>query len=180
MVLDGEVSITKRNILPAFPQQEYATQGNSTGTPTVYDYPSWEGQTGWGGQYLGVEPNIQFILFQFMNELKALGEQVKSLREELSNRPLVSSPLLNDLGNKKTYVKVPISILFEETDEECLARWPEINAFGIGSTASEAISNLKRHISDLFFDLSSRDKATLGAIALDNLRTLETHIGVKE
>jgi len=152
----------------------------STGTASVYDDRILDQPTGWPLSPFGVETNIYSIVFQLSSDIEQLSEEIRLLKEQLLNRPLVSSVTLNDLNNDSIEPVKPISIILEETDEECLARWPEVNGFGIGSTISEAISNLKKNICELYFDITSRDKAILGELALETLRILEVHIGVKK
>jgi len=173
-----------------FDEKVPATQGidfnmrlqpsGSTGTASVYDDRMLDQPTGWSRMPFGVEANIYSMMLQLSADLKQLSEEVRLLKEELLSRPLVSSVLLNDLSDARLEIAKSISIIVEETDEECLARWPEVNAFGIGSTISEAICNLKENILDLYFDISSREKETLGEIALETLGVMETHIGVKK
>lgn len=118
------------------------------------------------------------VVLQLFNKLQEAFDEISQLRKELSLRPLASAIAIYDLGNDKLKVKSPISVVLNETDEESLARWPETRAYGIGSTLAEAISNLKQNISDLFFDLKSRPQESLGGIAIDTLRTLETHLQI--
>ena len=126
-------------------------------------------------QIIGIESNLQLTI-QLLYEVQALSAEVKSLREELANRPLVSSIIINNLSNENLTVVNPIPVIVEETDDECLARWSEVNAFGIGTTLSEAIRNLKDNISDLFLDLTGRDRESLGQIALETLEILTSYI----
>jgi hypothetical protein len=116
------------------------------------------------------------FVIQLTEKLQEALSEIRQLRDELSQRPLVSAITLYDLGANTLKVKMPISVVLHETDEESLARWPETRAYGIGGTLSEAISNLKQNIADLFFDLKSREPESLGEIALDTLRILETHL----
>ena len=120
-----------------------------------------------------------FVIQLFDKLQEALGE-IRQLRNELSQRPLSSTIAIYDLGDDKIKVKSPISVALNETDEESLARWPETRAYGIGSTLAEAILKLKQNIADLFFDLKSRPQESLGQIAIDTLKTLETHLQIVE
>ncbi len=105
---------------------------------------------------------------------------IKELRLELQSRPLVSSMLLSDLNNKRFSVRSPISIILEEYDEEGLARWPEVNAYGLGPTLHEAILDLKQNIVNLFLDLLDRDQESLGELAVETLDTLKVYISKEE
>lgn len=170
---------TLEDFYPSAADKDRSIPG-STGTASVYDDRILDQPTGWPLTPFGVETNIYSIVFQLSSDIKRLSEEIRLLKEQLLDRPLVSSVTLNDLNNDSIELIKPISIILEETDEECLARWPEVNGFGIGPTISEAISNLKKNICELYFDITSRDKATLGELALETLRTLEAHIGVKK
>lgn len=117
--------------------------------------------------------------FQRLNEkLQETLDEVRQLRVELSQRPLASTIMIHDLGDKNLKVVLPISVVLNETDDESLARWPETRASGIGATLGEAISELKKNISYLYFDLKSRPLESLGDIALDTLNIFETHLQI--
>lgn len=118
------------------------------------------------------------IVLQLFNKLQEALDEISQLRKELSQRPLASAIAIYDLGNDQLQVKSPISVVLNETDEESLARWPETRAYGIGSTLAEAILKLKQNIADMFFDLKSRPQESLGEIARNTLRTLETHLQI--
>lgn len=152
------------------------TAGTLAGTRAPSFYEKYYGiPTRSSLQITSIESNIQLTV-QLLYEVQTLLTEVRSLREELVNRPLVSSILLNNLSNNELTIISPISVIIEETNEECLARWLEVNAFGIGTTLSEAIHNLKDNISDLYLDLTRRDQESLGEIALETLGILTSHI----
>ena len=122
------------------------------------------------------DPSYQMLF----NEVRALLQEVKELRSDFRSRPLTSSILLTNLNNKGLSIRHPISVIVEEYDEECLARWPEANAHGLGPTLYEAIVDLKQNIVDLFSDLSDRDEESLGDLAIETLSTLKAYINKKE
>ena len=109
-------------------------------------------------------------------EIEILKDKVQQLLTELEERPLVSSILIYDLGIDGLSVKLPISIVLEETDNEALATWPETRAYGLGGTLAEAIIDLKANIADLYTDMISWNQDNLGAIAIYTLRVLKSHI----
>lgn len=124
-------------------------------------------------------PSLQVGLQEFVqlsSDVKALLREVRDLRAELANRPLAFSVRLGTLNDKRVLVRNPVSVIVEETDEECLARWPEVNAYGLGATLSESILDLKRNIVDLYLDLTGRDPDTLGGLALETLSTLQSYL----
>ncbi len=147
----------------------------STGTPSATYQVPLEQPTDWSQSLFIFQPSHQLAI-QLSNEIRELLEEVKELRTELSGRPLVSTILLSNLNDVRVTVANPISVIVEEYDEECLARWPEVNAYGIGSTLSEAIHYLKDNIVELYYDLANRDEEILGDIADETLRTLRSYI----
>jgi len=147
----------------------------STGTPSATYQVPLEQPTGWSQFGLVFEPSHQLAI-QLSSEIRELLEELKELRTELSGRPLVSTILLSNLNDVRVTVANPISVIVEEYDEECLARWPEVNAYGIGSTLSEAIHYLKDNIVELYYDLANRDEGILGDIADETLRTLRSYM----
>jgi hypothetical protein len=148
----------------------------STGIASVYDDRILDQPTGSPLIPFGGERNIYSLIMQISTALNQLTDEIKLLKEEFRARPNVSSSLLNDLNDNKYIVKKPIPIIIEETEEECLARWPEINAFGVGSTISEAILNLKENIIDIYNDFLMRKKSTLGILALNVLEIMKIYI----
>jgi hypothetical protein len=150
-----------------------------TGTASVYDESIWGQSTGGLVVSFGPEFNSNALIIQLLEEIKELSAEVKSLKEDLLNRPLISSIMLNDIGDNSIDILKPIPIIIEESNDECLARWPETNAFGIGTSIIEAISNLKANIAELYFDITSRKVDSLGKIAIKTLSTFEVYIGKK-
>lgn len=151
----------------------------STGTPSATFQVPLEQPTGWSQFGFAFEPGYQLAI-QLSSEIRELLEELKELRTELSGRPLVSTILLSNLSDVRVTVVNPISVIVEEYDEECLARWPEVNAYGMGSTLSEAIHHLKDDIVELYYDLASRDEGILGDIADETLRALRSYIRERE
>ena len=134
-----------------------------------------EQPTGWS-QFGSIFESSHQLAIRLSSEIRQLLEEVKELRTELSGRPLVSTILLSSLSDVRVTVANPISVIVEECDQECLARWPEVDAYGIGSTLSEAIHHLKDDIVELYYDLANRDEGVLGDIADETLRTLRSYI----
>ena|SRR6266487_5940815 len=158
---------------------QHVSQPTGTGVPSVYEETFFDYPTSITFPGIHVESNDQLALL-LLQTMERLASELTTLKADLADRPLVSSILLSDLSSDELYVVSPISVIIEETEEECLARWPEINAFGIATTTVEAIRNLKANISDFYLDLSSREHETLGEIAVDMLRVMEAHIKRKK
>ena len=67
--------------------------------------------------------------------------------------------------------RIAVDQVLLQFDEEAVARWPEVEATGIGATEFEAIESLRKDIAELFEDLSSSDSSelsdqTAGALAV--------------
>jgi len=90
----------------------------------------------------------------FLSERLSIVEaQLKELNEELQNRPIIRNTNLWELNSEKYRLTHPINIVIEEYPDETVARWPEVEAFGSGTTEAEAIAILKQDIVSLFEDL---------------------------
>ena len=126
--------------------------------------------------YYGIYAPTLNALALLDQRVAKLQDEVQRLREELARRPLVSSTQLYDLGDSALEVIIPISVILEETEEEALARWPEVGAFGHGDTLAEAVAGVKESIISTFYDLADRNPSTLGRIATDRLTLVVRHI----
>lgn len=96
------------------------------------------------------------------SEVKVLQEQVTELKALLDERPTVRPALLTMVPGIR--LVRPISIITEEYPEYCLARMPEIEAFGEGDTEAEAIVMLGKQVAALFVDLQSAGDDELGPL----------------
>lgn len=96
--------------------------------------------------------------------LSVLEEKVVNLQEELASRPVVKNATLHDLHIEGYKLKSPIQILIEEYEDECVARFPEIEVFGSGDTEPEAVANLRNEIIVLYKDLKTSNDDQLGKL----------------
>jgi len=71
---------------------------------------------------------------------------------------------------------ISITITTEETDCDIVARFPEVEAYGYGTSESEAISMLKDDIISLYEDLNSTPDEQLGIAPLAWKRILNKKI----
>jgi hypothetical protein len=93
--------------------------------------------------------------------------------ETLLNRPNKWNAQIRDLGEEGYLLRESIQIVIEEySDESVIARFPEIDVFGEGQNESEAISNLKLAILDIYDELVISDPNSLGRIPQMWLRIL--------
>lgn len=101
-----------------------------------------------------------------MARIDNLERKVQELADELKARPITGSATLLDLADDRLALSQPVQIVIEQYDGEATASWPEIEAFGSGSSASEAILALKRDIVALHLDLQSTTDEELGSLPL--------------
>ncbi len=97
-------------------------------------------------------------------------------RPYVRNRSCTVSLSISDLNDKRFSVRNPISIIVEEDDDEAWARWPEVNAYGLGSTLYDAIRDIKQNIVREFLNLSDQNEGFLGELAVETLDTLRAYI----
>ena len=116
------------------------------------------------------------MLVSLMAHVAELQTQVRELTEALDSKPNVYSMVIHEIGTVDLRVVTPFSVVVEETDDETIARWPEIRVYGVGDTLGQALVQLKAEIAALHTDLSKRDPNSLGKLARKTLQTLNLHI----
>ncbi len=96
--------------------------------------------------------------------LSVLEKRLEELNDELRTRPIVRNTNLWELNSEKYRLAHPINIVIEEYPDETVARWPEVETFGSGTTETEAIAILKQDIVSLFEDLIASSDDELGKL----------------
>lgn len=104
-------------------------------------------------------------------ELASCRNQINSLCADLKATPSIKQTELFDISERFELIH-PIPIVLEESEDEVVASFPEVELFAVGSTESEAILNLKSSIIELFSDLAGTPKNELGKLPLSWLRIL--------
>jgi len=109
-----------------------------------------------------------------------MGERVRKLEERttrlelaMTERPLVATTWLMDLGASTYGLIQNIPILIETYRDEVIARWPEVSVYGSGLNESEAITELREGILDLYSDLNETGDEELGKLPLSWKRILQ-------
>jgi len=109
-----------------------------------------------------------------MMQIETLSNRVIELQAKLLKRPITWNTQIRDLGDEDYILRDPILIVIEEyPDETVIAEFPEIEALGEGTTAREAMQDLKHAILDLYDHLSEAAPDTLGKLPAMWLRILE-------
>lgn len=105
------------------------------------------------------------------SEVLSCKECINRLSDEFSGRPIIKETQLFEIG-EGVEVLQPIPIVIEETEEEVIASFPEIEAFGVGAGEAEAIRDLKEEIRKLFFELENISEDELGKLPISWKRVL--------
>lgn len=69
-----------------------------------------------------------------------------------------------DLGNPALVLRTPLIVTLEDFGEEIVASYPEVEAFGSGTTEADAINALKDEVSGLYSELASVPDNKLGKL----------------
>lgn len=109
-------------------------------------------------------------------DVQAVDRHVRELADMMEERPVIRYGTLSDLGERHASLNFPLPIVIEEYPDEVIARWPEIEATGSGSSEPEAIWRLKQEILDLMQELSSSSPDELGPEPAQSLRILTRYI----
>lgn len=97
------------------------------------------------------------------SELISCRECIDKLYSEFVDRPIIKETRLFDI-TKDLEVIEPIPIVIEETEDEVVASFPEVEVFAVGAGESEAITNLKLEISELYYELIDKPDEHLGRV----------------
>ncbi len=112
--------------------------------------------------------------------LSVLEKRLEELNDELRTRPIVRNTNLWELNSEKYRLAHPINVVIEEYPDEIAARWPEVEAFGSGTTEAEAIAILKQDIVSLFEGLIASSDDELGKLPQGWKRILLRFIDTNE
>ncbi len=145
-----------------------AVQSTKTEIPRIEDY---------GIQGSTTEENTQSYIVE---RLETLANQTGRLSREAQYRPIKYNIQLRDLGDEKYKLIDPLFITMEEYPGEdlILASFPEVEIFGDGFTESEAISNIKLAILDLYDELIDTPYEELGELPKAWLNVLKQIIRI--
>ncbi len=106
----------------------------------------------------------------------AISEEARPFFWSLAPRRYIYSTSVVDLGSDVLALQFPLVVAVEEFRTEVVASWPEVEAWGSGSTDAEAINALKDAIADLYFELKQTPDANLGKTPLRWKRALVSAI----
>ena len=99
-----------------------------------------------------------------LERLETLTNQTGQLRMDVQERPVKYNTQIRDLGDDGYSLIEPLIISVEEytSEDTVIASFPEIEVFGEGVTESEALTNLKLAILDLYEELIDTSPDELG------------------
>jgi hypothetical protein len=89
---------------------------------------------------------------------------------DLDKKPSIYTTTIFDIEGMK--MQLPIPVVIEAYPDEYVARFSEVEAYGVGVTESDAIHELKVAIADLYNELVSVNEDELGPLPLSWLRVL--------
>lgn len=108
------------------------------------------------------------------SELKDCKEGIRTVvneLEELKEKPITKQTELFEIDGALELIR-PIPVVIEEYEDEVVATFPEIEAFGVGLCEADAIVNLKGEITKIFFELEGISDDKLGRLPLSWKRAL--------
>jgi hypothetical protein len=105
-------------------------------------------------------------------EITSCTRKIDRLCSELEDKSNIKYIQLFDISEKYTVIQ-PIPIIIEESNDEVIARFPEVELFSVGDTESEAIVKLKLSLVELYSDLLETPKNKLGKLPTAWLRILK-------
>jgi hypothetical protein len=109
-----------------------------------------------------------------VSELQQCKEGISAILNELNElreKPITKQTELFEIDEALEVIR-PIPVVIEEYDDEVIATFPEIEAFGAGLCEAEAIINLKNEIRKIFFELEGVSDDKLGKLPLSWKRVL--------
>lgn len=80
------------------------------------------------------------------------------------SEPRFASTSVVDLGDASLRLRSPIVVVLEVHDDEAIASWPEVEAWGSGTTPAEAINALKDELLSLYRELREASEEELGKL----------------
>lgn len=155
------------------------------------EYGSWdvlsgsaiESKAGRGLKFVG-----ELELSEVKDQVDNLSSQVESVASKLEQCKEDISAILNKLNESREKpitkqtelfevdealeVTRAIPVVIEEYENEVIASFPEIEAFGAGLCEAEAITDLKDEIREMFFELEEVSDEKLGKLPLSWKRVL--------
>jgi len=105
------------------------------------------------------------------SELQQCKEGISTILNELREKPIIKQTELFEMDETLEVIR-PIPVVIEEYDDEVIATFPEIEAFGVGLCEAEAIIDLKSEIRKIFFELEELGDKELGKLPLSWKRVL--------
>jgi hypothetical protein len=167
---------TERTGLPGFPKALFSRR--SSGFSSALLQSSMIGQYSVEAETPEVPAGFQYRIGQLDSTIKSLKKelaacrnQINSLCADLKATLSIKQTELFDIGESFELIH-SIPIVLEESEDEVIASFPEVELFAVGSTESEAILNLKSSIIELFSDLTGTPKNKLGKLPLSWFRIL--------
>ena len=114
-----------------------------------------------------VSKNVKYLV----SDLKQCKKGISTILNELKEKPVIKQTELFEIDETLEVIR-PIPVVIKEYSNEVIAAFPEIGAFGAGLCEAEAILNLKKEITKIFFELEGVSDNKLGKLPLTWKRVL--------
>lgn len=105
---------------------------------------------------------VEYVKSDLQKCKKGISKILNELKE-LKEKPVIKQTELLDIDDGLEVIR-PIPVVIEEYDDEVIASFPEIEAFGAGVCEAEAIIDLKNEIRKIFFELEEVGEKELGKL----------------
>lgn len=106
-----------------------------------------------------------------LRECKEGIDAILNRLDGLKEKPVTKQIELLEIDETLEVIR-PIWVVLEEYEDEVIASFPEIEAFGVGLCEAEAIMNLKDKVKEIFFELEETNDDELGKLPLGWKRIL--------
>lgn len=102
-------------------------------------------------------------LVSLKDEVLSCKECIDRLYSDFTDRPIVKETRLFDIADDLEIIE-PIPIVIEQTEDECIASFPEVEIFAVGAGEAEAITKLKIETRALYYELLNTPDEQLGRV----------------
>lgn len=97
------------------------------------------------------------------NDVASCRACLDSLYSAVTDKPLIKETRLVEIAAELEVIE-PIPVVIEESEDEVVASFPELEVFAVGASEAEAISSLKTEIRGLYYELVDTPDEQLGRV----------------
>lgn len=104
--------------------------------------------------------------------LVVLQRLIEEVKDQLDELPVTYAAQVYDLGARHVSLKAPILVVVERSEGEVFVRFPELELTGVGESEPQAFQDFREAFVELYEDLKSSPKGTLGPLPLRWLKVI--------